>query len=388
MHRIEITRDLDIATRPLKPPSDAFRATVVAAAQATTGLHELYVLQYVAASLTPSRGVLFAILAAPGADIGAAAREFHSQVALRFDRTESFHFAVGTTANAALIPHCVPEALWHRTRFTERPPARRASPTQPPRSVAPRSVAPPTSIPPAPRLPSFTPPSEPPTRAATLADLVDRHVLTAWDRQDWHLEVHEGCSATLDLALGELVLSSKGLFAKRRRYRVQLLGAEQGRAWRWSWADGDRSIPEALRASAHTLRRRGEREQVPELTTPSLPLGDLIDGELLACVATGLLDATFYFRVPTDTGALYVLVTDPAFPKHDQDPVTRSLSTIPRAFAAIAIPNHYAAVAAYFRAQGLRVDEQAHELTARSPKHQAMRAEFDDRGRLTVLESI
>lgn len=386
MRRIDLTREPKVATRPLAPPSEAFQASIVEAARATTGLHELYVLQYSAPSLSPPRGVLFAILAAPGADVGAIAREFEEQIALRFDRTDAFHYTVGTTANAALIPHCVLEALWHRTRFTERPAA--------PWTVG-GSVPPP--MPPAPRVPRVAPtplpstapppPKEPPA-ATTLADLVNRHALVAWDRQEWHLEVHEGCAAALDLALGELSLTQRGLFGKKLRYRAQILGAEQGRSWHWAWAIPDGGIPEPMRSASHSVRRRGDRERVHELVTGALPLGGPIAGDALAAVACGLTDATFWLRVPTDDGALFVLVTDPSFPRCDHDPALRALTTIPRAFASIEIPDHRAAVRAYFAAIGLRVDARERELIARSPSGRTLRAELDERGRLVVLESI
>lgn len=389
MRRLDLTRDHGLATRPLAPPSDAFRASVVEAARQVPGLHELYVLQYAATSLSPPRGVLFAVVAAPGADLSAAGRELHAQIALRFDRTEAFQYAVGTTASAALMQHCVPEALWHRTRFTTHPPPRH--------TPGPGSIAPP-SIPPPPRVPSVAParpsppppalPSPPPAAPATLADLISRHALRAWDKQEHHLEIHEGCSVSLDLAAGELVFTEKGLFGKKRRYRAQLLGAEVGRSWRWAWADGDRSIPETLRAAAHVMRRRGEREGVAELTTGTLPLGGLVSGDSLAAVASSLTDASFYFRVPTDAGALYLLVADPTFPAPAGDPVYRALAVIPRAFAAIEIPDHRLAVQAYFRGLGLRVDERRRELHARSAGGVALRADFDDRGRLVVLETI
>ncbi len=385
MRRIDLTREPKVATRPLAPPSEAFQASIVDAARATTGLHEIYVLQYSAPSLSPARGVLFAILAAPGADIGAIAREFEEQIVLRFDRTDAFHYTVGTTANAALIPHCVLEALWHRTRFTERP----AAPWTVGGSVPPPSLPPPPRVPrtaPTP-LPSPAPPTEP-RPPTTLADLVNRLALVAWDRQEWHLEVHEGCAAALDLALGELAFTQRGLFGKRLRYRAQILGAEQGTSWRWAWAIPDGGIPESMRSASHSVRRRGEREAVRELVTGTLSLGGPVAGDALAAVACGLTDATFWFRVPTDDGALFVLVTDLAFPRCDRDPALRALTTIPRAFASIEIPDHRAAVRAYFAAIGLRVDARERELIARSPSGRTLRAELDARGRLVVLESI
>lgn len=394
MRRLDLTRERGVASRPLAAPNDAFRASVVEAARRTTGLHELYVLQYAAPQLSPPRGVLFAIIAAPGADLGSTGREFHAQIALRFDRTEAFHYAVGTTASAALLEHCVPDALWHQTRFTTRPPPRH---TPGPRSIAPPSippaprlpsVEPSSSVPPAPRSPVPPRPSPPPPAPVTLADLVDRFALLAWDKQEHHLEVHEGCAVSLDLSGGALVFTEKGIFGKTRRYRAQVLGAEVGRSWVWAWADGDRSIAQNLRAASHVVRRRGLRDEVPELTTGTLPLGGLVGGESLACVSSGITDASFYFRVPTNEGGLYLLVADPTFPAPTEDPLIRALTTLPRAFAAIEIPHHRAAVLAYFRGLGVTVDEHRRELHARSRDGHALRAEFDERGRLVVLETI
>ncbi|MCA9610324.1 MAG: hypothetical protein KC619_32235, partial [Myxococcales bacterium] len=250
-------------------------------------------------------------------------------------------------------------------------------------SVAPRPAR--TSPP---RSPVPARPSRPPPGPTTLADLINRFALLAWDKQEHHLEVHEGCAVSLDLDAGALVFTEKGIFGKTRRYRAQVVGAEVDRSWVWAWADGDHSLSQSLRAASHVVRRRGERDQVAELTTGTLPLGGLVQGESLAGLASGIMDASFYFRVPTDRGGLYLLVADPTFPASTEDPVIRALTTLPRAFASIEIPDHRTAVLAYFRGLGVRVDEHRRELHARSRGGHTLRADFDERGRLAVLETI
>jgi hypothetical protein len=86
--------------------------------------------------------------------------------------------------------------------------------------------------------------------------------------------------------------------------------SEKTKTWLWSWANSASDIPEKLMVSARRLRQQGERSGVKLLTTPQLKLSET-DGHQLSMIATGLLDASAYYRGPYEGGAIFLLVDDP-----------------------------------------------------------------------------
>jgi hypothetical protein len=92
------------------------------------------------------------------------------------------------------------------------------------------------------------------------------------------------------------------------QYPAQLLGAESsdGR-FTWSWSDPD--VHPSLTHVARLLRKLGEQQGFPMLTTPEFRTAELgTSGEALAMLASGLTRALFYYRASHDDGALFLLV--------------------------------------------------------------------------------
>ena len=92
-------------------------------------------------------------------------------------------------------------------------------------------------------------------------------------------------------------------------FPAQLLGFEStDRRFRWAW--DDKTVPPSITRVSRWLKEYGEKQHIPVLTEPEfLPSDFETTGNAIATVASGLLEALFYYRAPFDDGALYLLVS-------------------------------------------------------------------------------
>src|SRR4051794_33147688 len=126
-----------------------------------------------------------------------------------------------------------------------------------------------------------------------LAELFDRHVLTAYAKQfalaekvgerDWFFRMDPG---TLS-------------FGDEFTWKVQLLGSQSESAgtWLWAWANEASNIPPALVQASLAMRSLGEQLRIPELTEPEIEVGE-VNGFFLALLATGIVGAGACYRGP------------------------------------------------------------------------------------------
>lgn len=151
------------------------------------------------------------------------------------------------------------------------------------------------------------------------------HLANLVGEQGWHLDLSTG------------LLS----FGNGYIWHVQILGTEsdQDRTWLWAWANEGSNIPPSHLQAALRMKALGEEQQIPELTTPILQLGD-IDGHRLAMIASGVCQANAYYRCPYESGSAFVLIQDERLPKPPEPPLARIALVFPQGISAIEIPDH------------------------------------------------
>jgi hypothetical protein len=126
------------------------------------------------------------------------------------------------------------------------------------------------------------------------------HAIASFDKQrrlaelvgeeDWHFNMASG------------LLS----FGQHLHFQAQVLGTESDhdRSWLWAWANEGSHIPPSLLQAALRIKALGEEQQIHELITPLLQLGDL-DGHTLAVFGSGICQANAYYRCPYEGGAAF-----------------------------------------------------------------------------------
>jgi hypothetical protein len=214
---------------------------------------------------------------------------------------------------------------------------------------------------------------------ATFEQLRTQHLGTALARQLALADLIAGRDWALDLTSG------RATFGGDLQYDIQLLGSEahgEG-TWLWAWANEASNIPPALLHLCGWLRELGEREGVPELTTPGFPLARA-DGHALAMLASGLTGRAYY-RGPYDGGALFFHLE--GLPAQVSAPVRpeRAITVLNQVIAMV--PDHRTATSAFLTQQGWRLEAAPAGLTAHHPDGTELAIEFDPQGRLSRMST-
>lgn len=161
-----------------------------------------------------------------------------------------------------------------------------------------------------------------------------------------------------DMDDGRLTFSGPSVRGRSMSFAAQVLGSASDieGTWMWAWANRASGIPPALTEASRKLMHYGEREMVPELVKPKLPLGD-VDAHAVAMVASGLTNASFYYRGPYDGGAVFLLVKDPSFVATASPAVVRAPSVMTQALQLQhpSLTNHEATVIDYLTYLGAKV---------------------------------
>jgi hypothetical protein len=209
--------------------------------------------------------------------------------------------------------------------------------------------------------------------------LVLQYAASVLDRQLYLNELVGELDWHFDLTAGTLT------FGDRYRWSVQLLGTESeaSRTWLWAWANPSALSPDRLRA-ALTLREFGRERNLPEFVEPQLLL-NAVDGHLLGMIAAGLLNANAYYRAPYEGGAAVFLITDEAFPRCQEPPLSRIAAVFPQAIAAFALPDHKRALEGYLQSYGLACADEHGRIVVREEGEPVLIASFDEQNRLSEL---
>jgi hypothetical protein len=199
---------------------------------------------------------------------------------------------------------------------------------------------------------------------AALTRLFLQHGAASYDKQ-LYLQAMLG-KARWSFALDEGVLAFVQPHQEPLQLSVQLLGTESAEThtWLWAWANPGSGIPTRLLRSAQDLRAFGEREGVPELHTPQLPLSAQINGGRMAAIACGVARAACFFRVGYPGGLLFMLIKDAAYKRSVMHPLRRIAQVFPRFVAQNEVTDARAAFISYLQFYRLKVEEEPNRVTA------------------------
>ena len=188
----------------------------------------------------------------------------------------------------------------------------------------------------------------------------------------------------VDISAGRIDFGNDLVFA------VQLVGTESdvSKTWLWAWANDASQLPASVLMGVEQLRDYGSEQDIAALTRAELPIDSYHNGHYFSLFASAYLLADAYYRVPYESGALFLLVDDDRFPQDDRDPMQRITTTFPQVISALNLPSHRAAFLGYLKAHGITTDtDSAREIRAHSSNGQTLTASFDDRGRLADLNA-
>lgn len=217
-------------------------------------------------------------------------------------------------------------------------------------------------------------------------ELFHDHAASSLDKQlalgdmlgdhEWHVDMDSG---RITFTTGRL------LSKKRQTYAVQVLGTESevSNTWLWGWANQQTPVPAPLLHAANRLKAVGAKEGVPEFTQPQVAL-DAVSGHHFAMIASGLLGAHCYYRGPYESGAVFLLIRDPSFPKPAVEPLARIPTIFPQLVSSMEIADHRRCFLAYLGYYKLNITEEGSTVTARAPSGR-LTAHFDAERRLVGL---
>ncbi|MCL6509348.1 MAG: hypothetical protein K6U78_01525 [Anaerolineae bacterium] len=225
-------------------------------------------------------------------------------------------------------------------------------------------------------------------------ELFTKHGAASFDKQIY-LDAMLGKSGwAFDLASG--VLAFRRPHEGDLQLNAQVLGteSEDSHTWLWGWANAS-GIPEALLRLANELKAFGAAADVPELTTPELPITPQVNPQRITMVACGVLRAGCTFRAEYPRGAVHLLIKDPRYKRSVMRPIQRILRIFPMFLSDHFVTDQRAAFISYLRFYHLDVREDDHRVVAassRAPRTlagvsapQQLVAEFDAHNRLIAL---
>ncbi len=231
----------------------------------------------------------------------------------------------------------------------------------------------------------------------SLTDLYVQHICAAMDKQyafldvigdrryNWNVSPREG---VLDLDV-EVKRRFGRPSVERLSYRAYPLGSEAYGldTWLWSWVNEASALPDEVLVAGRALQSYGREHDIAALVEPELPLSAAVNGDRFAAIASGLLDADFYFRCPYAGGILFVVVNDPAFRRGVVDPLMRIAFTFTKLTMddAVDLPDPRAALVAYLHSYNLTVTVDGARVSGTTADGRILTADFDERGRFAGL---
>jgi hypothetical protein len=215
-----------------------------------------------------------------------------------------------------------------------------------------------------------------------LNELLTRHAILSTEKQYRLAELAGDRPWHLSLERGRLELGSDLSWA------VDILGTEShgDATWLWAWANEVSGFQSEVLAASKSLREYGVKHEVKELVEAGFPLS-VADGFALASVAVGVLDCPAYYRVTTDEGAVYVLITDPAFPRDRMPPTERMVQAIRKSIQSFDI-DAAAALTAYAEQHGGSFTRSGSTGSLSTGGKERLRVQLDARGKTSRIETV
>src|SRR5205085_8678520 len=123
--------------------------------------------------------------------------------------------------------------------------------------------------------------------------LYQQHLASSIDKQRFLLELIGDDPGLIDLKAGVIT------FARRFRWKIQILGIESvaTRSWIWAWANEAANIPAPLLKGVEVLHAWGAEKGADELDKPVMSLSE-IESATIGVVASGCLKGDAFYRSP------------------------------------------------------------------------------------------
>lgn len=214
----------------------------------------------------------------------------------------------------------------------------------------------------------------------TLTDLLEQYGALSFEKQLALGDLIGDRNWQADLTAGTITFGSDYTFP------IQMLGTESeyDGTWLWAWANDASNIPPALLQCCTTMRQLGATQNIPELTTPELSL-QTTGGHTLSMIASGVCNASAYYRGPYQGGAAFMLITSPSLALPTPPVLPRVITTFLQFVSAVPV-NHKRAFSAYATARGLTLTPTSTGLIA-SLGNSHITAVFDNLDRLAKIDS-
>lgn len=216
---------------------------------------------------------------------------------------------------------------------------------------------------------------------------------------------HIGQSIDRQLALADLLAGAEGwqidaeagtiTFGAEYTYPFQILGVEShvSNTWLWAWANDTmlEAYDDVAFDSVNKLKQYGEMYKVSDLSTPQFAL-DNINGNMLAMVGRGVVEADCFYRAPINDGqgVAFYLLTDTPLHAHVSD--VRRINNVIQQMLDITLElSHRRMIRAYLRQQGFdvtRTDEGEGPLDARRGERERITIGFDEEDRVERIDNI
>ncbi len=213
-----------------------------------------------------------------------------------------------------------------------------------------------------------------------LRDLFDLHAVASRQKHAHLLSVVADTPYSLDAKTGMAVFGEQGWLA-------QLLGTESiaSKSWLWSWAESKSTAPKAMAKAAEKLCATGAEKGIEDLRIPEQAL-ELVRGEVIASIASGLFGVGPYFRVAYDGGALYGVITDPAFPALPTTDAAKAAAVFSQAVTELDLSNHFNAFLGYVKWLKWSHTSDGRDITAIDHEGHAVNARFGEDKRMASIE--
>jgi hypothetical protein len=216
------------------------------------------------------------------------------------------------------------------------------------------------------------------TASESFRSFFERYALLSLEKQD-KLE------SLVGEHLYELDLDAGTIRFDTLQYPVQVIGTESYNTltWLWAWADEQTELSANLIQAAIQLRIWGAQAAIPELAMPSVDL-NRADGHAIAMIASEVCKASCYYRDGYEGGAVFLLVFDNTIDNQPSFDRRRLLVRLADLFSRYDL-NHRNTVLSYLTAKGLAPAEQRNMINCGLESGERLIAEFDDAGRLVVV---
>jgi Family of unknown function (DUF6882) len=215
-------------------------------------------------------------------------------------------------------------------------------------------------------------------RVNKLFTYLENYGLLSLEKQDKLADVIGEHTYEIDLDDGTIRFDSA-------EFPFQVLGTESDNTltWLWAWAEEQTEIQENLITTSRTLRDWGEKEDLPELFTPSVDLG-LVDGLAFALIASEVCKASCFYHDVYEGGSLFILLFDNRIDSQPSCNLTRLSKQFLNLISLYEL-NHKNALLSYLNAKGLSPVSEGAQITCKLETGELLNAEFDVAGGLTSL---